>query len=117
MPAMVRRGREVWLYVHEEVPGITMDRGVPLLLHPLLIKAERPSRVVRYAFACTLLAKWTDGALRSVRRGGSAAARRGAHVPADACDAPEDERSAPVGAEADDSACAWRPRGAPEADG
>jgi hypothetical protein len=66
LPAMVRRGGEVWLYVHEEVPGITSDRAVPLLLQPFLLKAERPSRVVRYAFPCQLLASWTEDALTSL---------------------------------------------------
>ena len=27
-PSMVRRGGRIWLYVHEEVPGITFDRSV-----------------------------------------------------------------------------------------
>ena len=70
-PALVRRGREVWLYVHEEVPGITIDRLVPLLLQPGLLKAERSSRVVRYAFPCRLLATWTMGALRGLATGAS----------------------------------------------
>jgi hypothetical protein len=42
----------------------------PLLVHPQLLKVEKPSRVVRYAFACSLLAEWTHdtlwgGALRA----------------------------------------------------
>ena len=66
LPAMVRRGSEVWLYVHEEVPGITFDRAVPLLLQPFLLRAERPSRLVRYSFPCRLLASWTEDALESL---------------------------------------------------
>ena len=62
VPAMVRRGSEIWLYIHEEVPGITFDRAVPLLLQPALLNAEKPSRVVRYSFPCQLLAQWTENA-------------------------------------------------------
>ena len=67
LPAMVRRGEEVWLYVHEEVPGITIDRSTPLLLHTSLVRAERNSRVARYAFPCRHLARWTLGALKTLQ--------------------------------------------------
>ena len=66
-PAMVRRGSEVWLYVHEEVPGITIDRMTPRLAYANLAKAERPSNVVRYAFSCKMLAAWTADALQEWR--------------------------------------------------
>ena len=49
-------------HIHEEVPGITFDRAVPLLLQPALLNAEKPSRVVRYSFPCQLLAQWTENA-------------------------------------------------------
>ena len=101
---MVRRGREVWLYVHEEVPGITLDRSVPLLLNPLLEKVERPSKVVRYAFACELLARWTETTLRGVK---GPEAEGGRFVDAcsdDAVDGEEAEGIAP-------GTCAWSARG------
>lgn len=66
-PAMVHRGDEIWLYVHEEVPGITHDRTSPLLLRTQLEKAEERSRVVRFAFPTSILARWTESALRRLR--------------------------------------------------
>ena len=77
VPAMVRRGGEVWLYIHEEVPGITFDRAVPLILQPHLLDAEQPSRVVRYAFPCGLLARWTEGAISSLEASSSSRMRAG----------------------------------------
>ena len=67
-PSMVRRGSEIWLYVQEEVPGITVERTTPVVTHTQLLKSEKPSRVVRYTFPCLLLAHWTEGALRRLRR-------------------------------------------------
>ena len=64
----VARGGSIWLYVHEEVPGITIDRTTPLLMHKQLLKQEQPSRIVRYSFPCMLLARWTERALHSLRR-------------------------------------------------
>ena len=63
-PAMVRRGGEVWLYVQEEVPGVTIDSTTPRLTYAHMVKHERPSGVVRYAFSCDKLAKWTEAALK-----------------------------------------------------
>ena len=63
-PAMVRRGGEVWLYVQEEVPGVTIDSTTPRLTYAHMVKHERPSGVVRYAFPCDKLAKWTEAALK-----------------------------------------------------
>lgn len=67
---MVRRGGLIWLYVQEEVPGITIDRLTWIHQKPQLLKHERPSRVVRYAFPCMHLARWTEAALRALHRGG-----------------------------------------------
>ena len=64
-PALVRRGGEVWLYMHEEVPGITIDKMAPRLVYSHLVKAEKGSSVVRYAFPCAKLAEWTAEALLS----------------------------------------------------
>lgn len=91
----------MWLYVHEDVPGITMDRATPLLLNTGLVKAERASRVARYAFPCRLLAKWTDGALRSVGGG-----LRGARMDAYASCGEVGEGVPPAA-----SACEWTRRG------
>lgn len=64
LPAMVRRGNEVWLYVHEEVPGITIDRATPRFAYAQMAANEKPSQVVRYSFSCSKLANWTQSALR-----------------------------------------------------
>ena len=133
VPAMVRRGGEVWLYIHEEVPGITFDRAVPLILQPHLLDAEQPSRVMRYAFPCGLLARWTEGALSSLEGASSSrmqagggdgrAAGRGSRAWAtglvDGCagsnEAPKDEESAATvtraGVKGKAAACEWKPRG------
>ena len=67
LPAMVARGSEVWLYVQEEVPGITIDRRTPRFAYAQMSRYEKPSSVVRYAFPCSKLAKWTEGALQEWR--------------------------------------------------
>ena len=63
-PALVRRGSEIWFYMHEEVPGITIDRMTPRLAYSHFVKAEKASVVVRYAFACDMLSQWTAAALK-----------------------------------------------------
>ena len=40
-PSMVRRGSEIWLYVQEEVPGITVERTTPMATHTQLLKSEK----------------------------------------------------------------------------
>ena len=107
LPAMVRRGEEVWLYVQEEVPGITIDRSTPLLLHTSLVKAERNSRVARYAFPCRHLARWTLGALKTLqpdlRFDHSCAATDKSARSRDVSSA-SPARAAPA-------SCTWKPRG------
>lgn len=66
LPSMVRRGGEVWLYVHEEVPGITVDRSTSRASYSHMAKSEKASGVVRYAFPCMKLANWTGHALSSL---------------------------------------------------
>ena len=44
----------------EDVPGITVDRTVPLIQDTILRKVEVSSQVVRYAFGCSLLAAWSE---------------------------------------------------------
>ena len=97
----MRRGDEVWLYVHEEVPGITFDRAVPLLLQPFLLRAEKSARVVRYSFSCQILATWTETALGALMppTGGGGAVRVSCGTEAGA--------TARL-----DSTCDWKARGA-----
>lgn len=68
LPSMVRRGAEVWVYVHEEVPGIMVDRSTSRLAYSHMAKTEKPSSVFRYAFPCTKLANWTQQALQEWER-------------------------------------------------
>ena len=112
LPAMVRRGAEVWLYVHEEVPGITFDRAVPLLLQPFLLRAERPSRVVRYSFPCRLLASWTEDALGSLGTQRAAPAGGGSHL-VFSCGGPDDAEGARAAkSNTKQGDCDWKVRGA-----
>ena len=110
LPAMVRRGSEVWLYVHEEVPGITIDRMTPRLAYAQMVKYEKSSNVVRYAFPCLKLARWTSVALRDWRRAYDpqapliAAELRHDCQSEERTDTPSSPRTAP-------SVCGWRSRG------
>ena len=107
VPSMVRRGRSVWLYVHEEVPSITIDRAVPLLLQPHLLKAERSSRVVRYAFSCRALARWTHSQYHSLHPRSP-----GLMIPpfSDSC-TERDGRGEDEGGRGGRGACSWTARG------
>jgi len=124
---MVRRGNMIWLYVQEEVPGITVDRTTPLMTHTALLKAEKASRVVRYAFACKLLAQWTSTALRRLH---AEHGRPGTNAPpfAHSClDDAADHELVPVNGRVkgemrslgqrggvDARSCAWKARGESE---
>ena len=66
----MRRGDAVWVYVHENVPGVieksaavaaAVRRGVPLA------DALPPSRLVRYDVPIARLERWTREALGTVR--------------------------------------------------
>ncbi len=101
-PAMVARGSQVWLYIHEDVPRITIDRAVPMRMYSHLVANEPSSTVVRYSFRCQRLGEWTRRALATL----SLAATRepfrdtcGAAAPAPAADL--------VGS------CSWDSRGPP----
>lgn len=67
-PAMIRRGAEIWLYVQEEVPSVTIEQRTPRLVYAQMDKAQVPSTVMRYAFPCTFLANWTADTLRDRHR-------------------------------------------------
>ena len=119
-PSMVRRGSEIWLYVQEEVPGITVERTTPMATHTQLLKSEKPSRVVRYTFPCLLLAHWTEGALRRLR--GSQKKRDGKeptpfvhtcgeHGGGDRHNAAEAGAAAAAPRKGDAKSCSWIARG------
>jgi len=64
---LVHRGDEVWLYIHERVPGISADRLSPWPLFKHLELAAQPARLVRYRMPVALLRRWTRQSLRDVR--------------------------------------------------
>lgn len=66
LPAMVLRGPEVWMYVQEEVPGITIDQRTPRFVYAQMKHAEKPSSLKRYVFPCARLASWTREVLREL---------------------------------------------------
>ena len=109
LPAMVRRGAQVWLYVHEEVPGITIDRMTPRLAYAQMVKYEKPSSVVRYAFPCLKLANWTSMALRDWRRAYDPQAPPSVAEFQHDCQSDE-RRDTPPSPPPAASVCDWRPR-------
>lgn len=116
-PSMIRRGGEVWFYVQEEVPGITVERTTPLVTHTALLKAEKPSRVVRYAIPCLLLARWTDGALRKLQRHeGLASTKDTRHAFTHSCPVADamqgvHDPDPPTRKRGDAKTCSWSTRG------
>ena len=110
-PSLIRRGAELWLYVQEEVPGVTVDRLTPMITHTQLLKSEKPSRVVRYAFPCLLLARWTEGALRRLGKSDASSHLRPPFVhscpPAD--ETIQQQPQAKRGGDA--KSCSWGARG------
>ena len=109
-PAMVQRGSEVWLYVHEEVPGITIDRVAPRLVYANLAKAERPSNVVRYAFSCKLLAAWTADALQEWRASYAPVGTSASSSFQSSCSASTDAPPKPPPQFRVAKPCSWSPR-------
>ena len=107
-PSMVRRGTEVWLYVQEEVPGITIDRTTPKMVWNQMVKHEKTSRVVRYAFSCDSLASWTRTALLN-----SSTAKEAGRIFGASCGLQSDagQFSELRASWTDSSSCAWSPRG------
>lgn len=69
-PAMVRRGESVWLYVHESVPGASVDAFMPSTLHKAWAAAEGAGTVARYSIPARALLSWTRDALAGMQRAG-----------------------------------------------
>ena len=61
-----RRGDRVWLYVHESVPGASVDAFLPKELYFAWAGLERRGRVARYSLPVNTLEKWTRRARRSL---------------------------------------------------
>lgn len=67
-PAMVRRGAHIWIYIHESVPGASVDAYTPKELHRAWSAVEEPGRIVRYTIPAALLERWSRRALRRLSR-------------------------------------------------
>jgi hypothetical protein len=57
---LVRRGDMVWLYVHENVPGIVEKSK---LMHKSRLQSVPASRIVRHTIPADALLRWTREAL------------------------------------------------------
>ena len=66
-PAMVRRGEDVWVYIHESVPGASVDAFLPKELYHTWAALEEPGRVARYRLPASALARWTRRMRKSLR--------------------------------------------------
>jgi len=65
-PSMVRRGDRLWIYIHESVPGASVDAYLPKELHRIWSQTEAPGRIARYTFHVGILERWTRRARRSL---------------------------------------------------
>jgi hypothetical protein len=63
---IVARGDDVWLYVHENVPGVVADRVNARILSRFKYLRQPPPRLVRYAIGREALRRWTEGALAQI---------------------------------------------------
>lgn len=114
-PAMLRRGDQIWLYVHEDVPRITIDRALPMRMYFHHVDNEAGATLARYSFPCELLAEWTGAQLATLAQGGaraepflSACGASSTFFGSAAASAPEKPAPEPRAAD-----CAWAGRGPP----
>jgi hypothetical protein len=68
-PSMMRASDDsnsVWIYVHENVTGASLDMYLPLTLREVYTQTEGPSRLVRYTLPMDVLKRWTILATRDL---------------------------------------------------
>ena len=65
-PAAVRRGGEVWFYLHESVPGASVDAFLPKELYAAWSGYEAKGRVARYTLPVSAMQRWTRRMRRSL---------------------------------------------------
>ena len=67
---LLRRGDQVLLYIHENVPGIREDAKTPEKFRLRLRQVRRKiePRIVRYIIAADTLRSWSDNAVRSIEK-------------------------------------------------
>ena len=58
-PALVRRGTALWVYIHESVPGASVDAFLPKELYTAWVQQEDKGRVARYTLPVSALERWT----------------------------------------------------------
>jgi hypothetical protein len=63
---MILQGDKVFVYVHESVPGASVDAFTPRELYLNWRESEEPGRVARYTLPVAVLERWTRRALRSL---------------------------------------------------
>ena len=78
---LVRRGEAVWLYVHENVPGISADRLSPWPLFKQMDFVSQRAGLVRYSLPVATLRRWTRFSLRDLPPGGAARQQARARPP------------------------------------
>jgi hypothetical protein len=78
---------EVFVFVHERVPGIMYEEAVPRPQARALerLSKERGSRVVRYTVQCAVFVRWTSEQLAMLASAGSDRAARLLQVPSYRC--------------------------------
>ena len=64
---LARRNGQIWIYVHENVPGITIDRLTPGPLARQILRSPvaPPGRLVRYSLSMAWFREWTRRTLGS----------------------------------------------------
>ena len=63
---MVARQGGVWIYLHENVPGISADRLSPWPLFKSMELSAKRARLVRYTVSRSALRQWTRRSLREM---------------------------------------------------
>ena len=64
----MRRGDEVWVYIHESVPGAAVDAFLPKELYFAWAGLQPKGRLARYVLPVSVLERWTRRARRSLEK-------------------------------------------------
>ena len=58
--------RSIWIYVHENVSGASLDMYMPNPLREVYARGEGPSRLMRYTLPMEVLERWTTVAAQDL---------------------------------------------------
>jgi len=61
-------GKFIYIYIHENVRGVTMSMFVPKLLKIIAYLRQPPSQVVRYSIPSRVLRNWTRSQLKTLKQ-------------------------------------------------